>query len=70
MSVEENNESLDVSFSKDFMWNRQFDFKWDLTKALRFSLQTATNAIIEEPYYTPEFGKDIMNNGAIQFGQT
>ncbi len=58
MSVEENNESLDVSFSKDFMWNRQFDFKWDLTKALRFSLQTATNAIIEEPYYTPEFGKE------------
>lgn len=50
--------ALDVTFSKDFMWNRQFDFKWDLTKTLRFSLQTATNASIEEPYYTPEFGKE------------
>ncbi len=51
-------EALDISFSKDFMWNRQFDFKWDLTKALKFSIQTATNAIIDEPYYTPEFGKE------------
>jgi cell surface protein SprA len=51
-------DALDVTFSKDFMWNRQFDFKWDLTKTLRFSLQTATNANIEEPYYTPEFGKE------------
>lgn len=25
---------------------------------MRFSLQTGTNAIIEEPYYTPEFGKE------------
>lgn len=52
------NDALNVTFSKDFMWNRQFDIKWDLTKTLRFSLQTATNAIIEEPYYTPEFGKE------------
>lgn len=51
-------DALDVTFSKDFMWNRQFDFKWDLTKSLRFSIQTATNANIEEPYYTPEFGKE------------
>jgi cell surface protein SprA len=52
------NEALDVTFSKDFMWNRQFDFKWDLTRTLRFSLQSATNAIIDEPYYSPEFGKE------------
>ena len=52
------NDALDVTFSKDFMWNRQFDFKWDLTRTLRFSLQSATNAIIEEPYYTPEFGRE------------
>ena len=56
--VSSGNDALDVTFSKDFMWNRQFDFKWDLTKALRFSIQTATNAIIEEPYYTPELGKE------------
>ena len=52
---------LDITFSKDFMWNRQFDFKWDLTKALRFSFQSGTNAIIEEPYYTPEFGREYYD---------
>ena len=51
-------DALDITFSKDFMWNRQFDFKWDLTKNLRFSLNTATNATIDEPYYSPEFGKE------------
>ena len=49
---------LDISFSKDFMWNRQFDIKWDLTKALKLSFQSATNSVIEEPYYTPEYGRE------------
>lgn len=52
---------LDVTFSKDFMWNRQFDFRWDLTKTLKLSFQSATNAIIEEPYYTPEFGREYYD---------
>ena len=52
---------LDITFSKDFMWNRQFDFKWDLTKALKFSFQSATNSIIEEPEYTPEFGREYYD---------
>ena len=50
-------ETLDMSFSKDFMWNRQFDIKYDLTRAIKFSFQTAMNSNIEEPYYTPEIGK-------------
>ena len=29
---------MDLTFSKDFMWNRQFDIKYDLTKAIKFSL--------------------------------
>lgn len=49
---------VDLTFSKDFMWNRQFDIKYDLTRAIKFSLQTAMNANIAEPYYTPEFNKD------------
>ena len=48
---------FDLNFSKDFMWNRNFDIKYDLSKAIRFSLQTAMNANIEEPYFTPEIGK-------------
>lgn len=46
------------SFSKDFMWNRQFDFKYKLTRSLDFGFQTAMNANIEESYYTPEIGKE------------
>lgn len=51
-------ETLDLTFSKDFMWNRQFDIKYDLTRAMKFSFQTAMNSNIEEPYYTPEIGKE------------
>lgn len=47
-----------LSFSKDFMWNRQFDFKYKLTRAIEFGLQTAMNANIEETYFTPEIGKE------------
>ncbi|MEI7504086.1 MAG: cell surface protein SprA, partial [Paludibacter sp.] len=49
---------LDLTSSKDFMWNRQFDIKYDLTRALKFSFQTAMNANIIEPYHTPEIGKE------------
>jgi cell surface protein SprA len=49
---------MDLTFSKDFMWNRQFDIKYDLTKAIKFSFQTAMNSNIGEPYYTPEIGKE------------
>ncbi|MEI8086903.1 MAG: cell surface protein SprA [Paludibacter sp.] len=52
---------LDLTFSKDFMWNRQFDIKYDLTRALKFSFQTAMNANIIEPYRTPEINPDYYN---------
>ncbi|MDD4990688.1 MAG: cell surface protein SprA [Paludibacter sp.] len=39
---------MDLTFSKDFMWNRQFDIKYDLTKAIKFSFQTAMNSNISE----------------------
>jgi len=50
--------NFDLNFSKDFMWNRNFSINYDLSKALRFSLQTATNSNIEESYFTPEIGKE------------
>jgi cell surface protein SprA len=49
---------FDLDFSKDFMWNRNFDIKFDLTKSLRLSLQTAMNANINEYRFTPEIGKE------------
>lgn len=50
--------NFEMNFSKDFMWNRNFDIKYDLTKSLHLSFQTAMNANIDEPYYTPEIGKE------------
>ena len=47
-----------LSFSKDFMWNRQFDFKYKITEAIDLGLQTSMNANIEESYFTPEIGKE------------
>ena len=41
--------SLPLSFSKEFLWNRDFSLKWDLTKSLHFSFNSATHAEIEEP---------------------
>ena len=41
--------SLPLSFSKEFLWNRDFSLKWDLTKNLHFSFNSATHAEIEEP---------------------
>lgn len=44
--------SIDIplSFAKEFLWNREFAIRWDLTKALRLSFTSATHAEIEEPY--------------------
>lgn len=42
--------TIPLSFSKDFLWNRDFALRWDLTKNLRMNFSSATNAEIEEPY--------------------
>ena len=41
--------NLPVSFSKNFLWDRQTSLNWDLTKALRFTFMAATNARVDEP---------------------
>ena len=48
------NESMELTFAKDFTWDRNFDFKYDLTKNLKFTFQTAMNSTVDEGYYTPE----------------
>lgn len=52
------NNNQDLSFSKDFTWDRNFDFKYDLTKNMKFSFHTAMNSTVDEGYYTPEIIKD------------
>ena len=40
--------ALPTSVSKSFLWGRQFSLTWNLTKSIKLSLQTMTNATIEE----------------------
>ncbi|MBQ0049235.1 MAG: cell surface protein SprA [Bacteroidales bacterium] len=49
--------SLPVNFSSSFLWNRDFQLRWDIFKALHFTFQSATHAEVEEPY-TP-INKDL-----------
>lgn len=48
---------LPLTFSEQFLWNREFSIRWDLTKNLHASFSSATHAEIEEPY-TP-VNKDL-----------
>ena len=49
--------SLQATFSSQFLWNRNFSIRWDLTKSLHFSFQSATRAEVEEPY--TQVNKDL-----------
>ena len=48
---------LPLRFNEQFLWNRDFALRWDLTKNLHMNFQSATHAEIEEPY-TP-INKDL-----------
>ncbi len=54
-SMEDTN--LPLTFSSQFLWNREFTLRWDLTKNLHMNFQSATHAEIEQPY-TP-VNKDL-----------
>ncbi len=41
---------LPLTFSEQFLWNRDFTLRWDLTKNIHMNFQSATHAEIEEPY--------------------
>ena len=51
------NSQLPLTFSSQFLWNREFSIRWDLTPNLHMNFRSATNAEIEEPY-TP-VNKDL-----------
>ncbi len=48
-SMSGNNE-IPLTFSQQFNWNRSMAIKWDPTTNLRMSLNTGTNAEVEEPF--------------------
>lgn len=54
------NRSLPLSYSSDFLWNRSFQLRWDIMKAIHFNFQSATNAEIEQPRVV--VNKDLYPN--------
>lgn len=38
------------TFNKDFIWNRYFDLRYDLSRSLRFDISTQGTARIDEPF--------------------
>ncbi len=51
--------SLPVTFNSQFLWNRDFSLRWDLTKNLHMNFQSGTQAEIEEPYSDKPINKDL-----------
>ncbi|MGL4293818.1 MAG: cell surface protein SprA [Bacteroidales bacterium] len=69
--------SMPVSFSKNFLWDRQTSVNWDLTKALRFNFSASTNARVDEPNLPVnkrlfpddyEIWKDSIRHSLLKFG--
>lgn len=44
------NGGLPLTWSSDFLWNRSFQLRWDLTKNMHANFASGTNAEIEQPY--------------------
>ena len=68
---------IPLTFSQQFNWNRSMAIKWDPTTNLRMSLNTGTNAEVEEPFlpvnkerYPSEYAawKDSVKHSLRGFG--
>ena len=53
---------MDLTYSKDFTWDRNFEFKYDLTKNMKFTFQTAMNSTVDEGFYTKEIIEEYHFN--------
>lgn len=51
-------DAMDLTFSKDFTWDRNVDVAYDLTKNMKFTFQSAYNATVDEGQFTPEIIRD------------
>ena len=69
---------LPVTFSEQFLWNREFTMRWDIFKSLKLNYTSATHAEIEEPYtvinkslYPTEYEawKDSVRHSIASFGR-
>ena len=48
---------LPLTFSEQFLWNREFSMRWDLTRNLHMNFQSATHAQVDVPY--PDVNADL-----------
>lgn len=71
-------ESIPVSFAKEFLWNRDFAIRWDLTRNLQMNFTSATRAEVEEPYgvvnrdlYPDQYAawKDSVKHSLLRLGR-
>ena len=69
---------LPVTFSEQFLWNRELSVRWDIFKSMRLSWTSATHAEIEEPnvvinkdLYPDEYEawKDSVKHSLQSFGR-
>lgn len=74
----EGSEDIPVSVAKNFLWNRDFAMRWDLTRNLRMNFTSATHAEIEETYgvvnknlYPDEYTawKDTVRRSILSMGR-
>ena len=72
------NGGIPVTFSQEFMWNRNLSIHWDPLKSLKMNFSSATNAEIEEPYVPVnkslypdeyEFWKDSIQHSLAHMGR-
>ena len=67
-------QKLPATFNSQFLWNREFSIRWDLTKNLHLNFQSATHAEIKEPYDERPINKvricilTVMRLGRIPYG--
>lgn len=48
---------LPITFSDQFLWNREFALRWNLTRNLHMNFQSATHAQVDVPY--PDVDTDL-----------
>ena len=50
---------LPITFNSQFLWNRSFSMRWDLTKNLHMNFQSGTQAEIEQPLSNLPVNKEL-----------
>lgn len=62
-------------YTKKFVWVRNYDLNWDLSKSLKFRFNASNNSVIDElnerdPGFTEQLNRDTIWAGLRNFGRT